>query len=332
MHWVGKLVNAFGTHTGYFVHGKGERGHMIEWEDGIEETPGGMGREIVQPSMWSSSVWITPVGEGFRRYWNPVTQRWGKWERLDPSLDQERERNGQYVGGERVGYTLANGWMSNEQAIATAWLHRAPDSRAQVMVMDRASPDASNLAWGEPEDDPEAGEFAGERWSALRWCIGLVPCDGQYQISSHGRLRNPHGRITRGFAALGSRWAACKGSGLVNLLMAAGLVRMEKVLPKRLYHAYCSISAGVPVTDHAKRHRLTLNTAWAYYNSAAPMVEKLCHYGKVQVSEDLWKVLKSMETEPLLGGKLSDLHPEVTRRLGREIPMEELRFARTCLV
>ena len=62
------------------------------------------------------------------------------------------------------------------------------------------------------------------------------------------------------------------------------------------------------------------------------MVEKLCHYGKVHVSEDVWTVVKSLKTDPLLGGKLSDLYPEVVRRLGREVPMEELRFARTCLV
>ena len=48
---------------------------MIAWRDGIEESPGGPAREVVQRDTWSSSVWITPDGEAFRRHYNAVSAR-----------------------------------------------------------------------------------------------------------------------------------------------------------------------------------------------------------------------------------------------------------------
>ena len=296
---------------------------MLEWNDGIEETPGGMAREIVQPNVWSSSVWITPVGEAFRRYYNPISKAW-TWEAMQIAFNPDQTR---------IGIHLASGWMSSEQAIATAWLHRAPNSREGVVVLDPAEPDVRNLAWGDPDPLPEEGDFEGETWTNLRWMCGQVRCDNRYQISSHGRLRSPYtGKITRGFAARGTRWAACKGAGLVDLMQAAGLIRAEKHVPERVYLAYCAVSSSTPVAEHARRHALSLKTAWMYYALAAPLVHEREVYGKPLVSPDLWRVLTSMRGNPVLGGKLSELHPEVVQRLGGDVSFEELRFARICVV
>ena len=297
---------------------------MITWYDGIEETPSGPARELVQHDTWSSSVWITQEGEVWRRYYNPVSQTFA-WEDIPYSLDHETQS--------RLGLPLLSRWMSVETAIATAWLHRAPGSRAYIRILDPSNPTLPNLQWGEPEIDPEAGDFGGEEWAPLRWRCGQIPCNVRYQISSHGRLRNPKGEVTRGFAALGSRWAACKGSGLVNLLQASGLMRAEITLPERIYLAYNSLSSSLPVEDHAKRHKLTWKTASQYYCLAAPYVHDRRLYAKPLVSHDLWKCLETtLRGDPILGGPLKELHPVVTELLGRDVSMEELRFARTCVL
>ena len=296
---------------------------MIAWRDGIEESPGGRAREIVQRNVWSSSVWITPEGEAFRRFFNAVTRQF-TWEEMPVALDHDTQS--------RLGLPLPSGWMSVETAIATAWLHRAPGSRAYVKVLDPSDPTLPNLRWGEGERDPEAGEIEGETWAPLRWHCGQITCDVRYHISSHGRLRSPKGEVTRGFAALGTRWAACRGSGLVNLLQAAGLMRAEVIIPERVYLAYNSLSSSLPVEEHAKRHKLSLRTAWQYYHLAAPHVHDLRLYAKPLVPPDLWRALASLRGDPVLGGRLTDLHPVVTRLMRRDVSMDELRFARMCMV
>ena len=66
--------------------------------------------------------------------------------------------------------------MSVETAIATAWIHRAPGSRAHARVLDpRRAVGIRNLTWGGEECDPEAGDFPGEEWRPLRWACGLAP-------------------------------------------------------------------------------------------------------------------------------------------------------------
>jgi hypothetical protein len=296
---------------------------MIAWRDGLEESPGGPAREVVQRHVWSSSVCITPHGEAFRRYRNPVTRRC-TWEAMPVSLDQDTQS--------RLGLPLPSGWMSIETAIATAWLHRAPGSRAYVKHLDPREPTLPNLRWGEMETDPEAGEFERETWASLRWHCGQIACDARYRISSQGRLMSPNGDVTHGFAALGSRWAACKGSGLVDLLQAAGIMRAETRIPERVYFAYNSLSSSLPVAEHAQRHALSLRTAWQYYQLAAPHVHDLRLYAQPLVPPALWRALESLRGDPVLGGRLADLHVAVTRLTGGEVLWDELRFARMCVM
>lgn len=296
---------------------------MIDWPDGVEESPAGQAREVVQRQVWSSSVWITRDGAASRRFYNAVTGAW-RWEDMALQLN---------AAGERVGYHLAAGWTSVEQCIATAWLHRRLGSAARVRVVDPSTPDADHIAWGEGESDPEAGDFDGEVWLPLRWSCGRAPCDSRYKISSHGRLWSPYtGRATRGFAAHGARWAAARGAGLVNLHAAAGLAKAEVKVPPRVFHAYQAIISGVSPQEHAERHRLTCTKlAWDYMNVALPLVPDSL-YGRELVDHDLWRALESLRGDARLGGRLLKLHPVVARLTGRDVSMEELRFARTCVL
>ena len=74
---------------------------MIEWVDGIECNKDIPLREIVQPNAWSSSVWISPLGEAYRKYYNIVTKEWGEWEAVPLSLESS----------ERLGFALST-WAS----------------------------------------------------------------------------------------------------------------------------------------------------------------------------------------------------------------------------
>ena len=145
-------------------------------------------------------------------------------------------------------------------------------------------------------------------------------------------LKSPSGEITRGFAAHRTRWAAVKGCGLVDLHAAAGLVRAEVTLPDRVFHAYRSLVAGVTPQQHATRHRIRCKLAWDYFSCAAPHVSNARALGQPMVDADLWDALEAMGDDPLLGGPLKRLRTEVSKRLGRAVPWEQLRFARTCLV
>ena len=295
---------------------------MIRWQDGVEHHGDTPLREIVQPNVWSSSVWISQDGEAYRKYYNPVARTWGEWEGIPVSLDQER--------GARLGYSLPTGWKSIEACIATAWLHRDPGSRCHTRITD-LPPNARNISWGEGETDSESGDFSGERWKSLKWHCGQVECDPRYRISSHGRLKNPEGVVTRGFSAHGTRWAAVRGCGLVNLLAASGLARDDVPVPPRVYRAYVSLSSGLSPEEHAERWKISERASWQYFCVAAPLVQGLSALGRGIVSPGLWDALDSLKGDPLLGGKLTDLHAEVSSRIG-DVSMEELRFARTCVV
>jgi hypothetical protein len=286
---------------------------IIAWADGVEYHEGVALREIVH-NVWSSSVWISRDGQAYRKYYNAVTKTWGPFQPVPIALDASQNRFGIHLYA----------WMSLETAIATAWLHRAPDSTARVRSY-ADPPHVSTIEWGEPEEEEEEDEE--ERWRPLRWHCGLVPCDARYKIGDCGRLMNPKGDITRGFAALGTRWAAVKGAGLVNLLAAARLTDHEVRVPPRVYRAYIGISNGTRPDQHATRMRIPLKAAWDYYALAAPLIGKA---GKKIVNSDLRRVLEAMRNDPRLGGRLLDLHPVVQRRLGRPLALEELRFARTC--
>ena len=72
---------------------------MIHWRDGLEESPGGIARELVQPRVWNSTVWITRDGTACRRYYNSQTNTWTWGEVLDVTFDPDTQ--------ERVGYNLS---------------------------------------------------------------------------------------------------------------------------------------------------------------------------------------------------------------------------------
>eukprot|EP00966_Prymnesium_polylepis_P312780 7227812-Prymnesium_polylepis.2 len=80
--------------------------------------------------------------------------------------------------------------------------------------------------------------------------------------------------------------------------------------------------------------QITPKAAWDYYSIAAPYVHDRRVWGRAHVAADVWRALERMRNaaDPRLGGRLLELHPVLTRRLGRDVPMEELRFARTCIV
>jgi hypothetical protein len=257
-------------------------------------------------------------GDAFRRYYNPVSATW-TWERMNLAFDRDQVH---------FGLHLSSGWMSIEAAIATAWRHRAPGSNAQVRLLDPSRVELTTVAWREEETNDEGGDFRGEVWSPLRWKCSQAVCDERYLISSLGRLMSPYTqRATRGFAAHGTRWAACKGSGLVDLLQASGIMEAGVQLPPRVFEAYSSILSGLDPLEHGDRMGISAKLAWDYCNLAAPLVDP--SFGK-RLSPDVWKLLQSMRGDPVLGGKLKDLHERVSCRLS--VTMEELRFVRTCVL
>jgi hypothetical protein len=296
---------------------------MITWNDGIEYLPDGAPlREIAQRNVWTSSAWISPDGRAFRRYVDAVTEIIS-WEPIPMSVDAETQM--------RIGMHVSGTWMSNTTAIATAWLYRNPLSQTRVRVLDPAVPDVLNLAWGDPEINPEAGaEFKNETWKPLKWKIGPVQCDAKYRISSLGRLKNPVGKITRGHAAHKTRWAAVKGVGLVDLKEASSLNPKKTVSP-RVHAAVLALYDGVPVAEHALWQRISLKLAWQYYCLAIALVQDR-KIGRTQISPDLWRLLQDMCGDSVLGGKLTELQIVVSTTLSRNISFEELRFARICSI
>ena len=108
----------------------------------------------------SCGAWIAPDGAAYRRYMNASTGVWSAFELMPLALDAE---------GVHFGYHLATGWASLETCIATAWLHRAPGSRARVRVLD-APPTLDNLAWGEGESElatTKLGTFLTARFGSV---------------------------------------------------------------------------------------------------------------------------------------------------------------------
>ena len=294
---------------------------MIAWRDGLETTPDGdLARQIPQ-HVWSSSMWITKDGNAFRVYRNPVDGS-QSWVRLYPALDAHEERLGLYLPS----------WTSLEHAIALAWRRRLPGSRAHVRVVDsRQPPHATNVRWGHEEEVvPEPSHLQGEKWSPLRWSCGLAKCSKQYEISSFGRLRNPRGEATAGFFYKGSRWAACRGAGLVNLSAAAHLQNRTLFLAPREMRAYQALTSGLTPPQYAVAANLPETLAWTYCACAAMHVRD----AQKLVARDLCAELLMMRDlrDPLLGGKLTELHAIIAPRLRRPLEYGELRFSRVAVI
>lgn len=289
----------------------------VTWADGIERAPDGApAREIPQPFTWNSSLWITDQGVAYRRYYNAIA-RAHTWEALN-LCDDDTGRWGYHVPA----------FATVEHAIALAWRARAPDSRARVRTLDaRQPPSADNVVWGEEERELESCAPP-ETWSKLEWSIGLVPCDGRYEISSKGRLRAPHGAVTRGHWCHGTRWAAVRGAGLVDLLAAAHLAPNALTLPPRLGYAYRAAEAGLTPPEYALATRIPEKRAWLHGTQVLPFLRN----AKDLVARDVRRVLEGMRDDPTLGGPLTPLYEKVAPRMPRELSMDELRHARTALV
>ena len=118
-------------------------------------------------------------------------------------------------------------------------------------------------------DDALVISYAGEVWLPMSRARarrrGTVPCDtAAYEISSRGRLRNPHGVVTQGFLFDGKRWAAVPGSGLVNLHAAAKVRPASRTLPPRLAAARDCLGAGHTPSELAQVLGTLEGTAWSY--------------------------------------------------------------------
>lgn len=284
----------------------------IDWPHGMELAPTGeRAREFVQRvPVWSSTIWITEHGAAYRRYAD------GEWHMLEAVLDPSETH---------IGYNLP-GFVSIVTAIATAWHMRAPNSRARAVLLDeRRELHVSNVAWNEP--DRGAREPESETWSPLRWSIGVLPrIPAGYEISSAGRLRYNGGQPTRGFAMHGTRWAAAKGVGLVNLLAAASIKEYNFQPSPRVFHAYTSFRAGLTPAQHSARVFCPLRQAWANYQLAAPYVDKCKELARVFVDKRLWRDLAAVD-DATLRGPLRALRDAVG-----EVDWDELRLARVCIL
>ena len=177
---------------------------------------------------------------------------------------------------------------------------------------------------------PEASHLQGETWAPLRWSCGVVACSKQYEISSFGRLRNPRGEATAGFFYKGSRWAACRGAGLVNLSAAAHLQNRRLFLAPREMRAYQALTSGLTPPLYAAAAKLPEKLAWTYCACVAMHVRD----AQKLIARDLRAELVMMRDlrNPVLGGKLTELHAAVAPRLQRPLEYDELRFARVAVM
>ena len=230
-----------------------------------------------------------------------------------------------------------------ETAIAMAWRQRAPGSKAGVRQLPNRSPrlHAKLLRWGKEElVEEEPTMLEGEVWKPLKWRCGVVPCDGLgYHVSDHGRLRNPKGLVTKGFAYGGRRWAAVRNAGLVDLHAAA------RLQPKSTPPPAIQLALDALLTNHTPRSLCDLNgislaTSWSYFSQAAPYAKpkKLATVWRALVDTDLLDALDIVRGDPRFGGALNDLMPLVMQHIPQssafresECPMGELRFARLCM-
>ena len=318
--------------------------HLIAWPDGVARGPHDRPmREVVQRRLWTSTVWCSEDGLVWRRHWDVASRAW-RWAGApaEPVLDDAG----------RLGVRLEDGWVPLALAIGRAWCHRAEDAAAHdpaPLLPDEGRPlHARHLAWREGETSREEGARRGERWKALRWRCGAVRCARAYEVSSHGRLRSPRGGVTRGFAHDGRRWAAAEAEGgayggLVDLTTASGLRPPALALPPRLVGAAGCLVAGHAPAELAACEGIQLGTAWGYFQRAAPHVDPraLRSLAPRLVARDLWALLSAMaaDGEPAFGARLLELMEAVRARLPpdgefRSAPcqMEQLRFARVCLV
>jgi hypothetical protein len=109
---------------------------------------------------------------------------------------------------------------------------------------------AKHLSWDVSEQhSSESPIREGETWHQLKgahsWRCGVVHCgEAGYEISNRGRLKSPSGDVTSGFYFDGRRWAAVKGSGLVDLTTCARLRKNVVYLPPAIKHSTDALGSG----------------------------------------------------------------------------------------
>lgn len=194
---------------------------------------------------------------------------------------------------------------------------------------------ASTLRWAveeEPDDEPE--RLQGETWRPLKWRVGAMPAPRGYSISSHGRLRDPRGRVTRGALAFDRRWAAVAGAGLVDLHTAAGLDD-GIALPLSIRQARGALLAGASPADLARHANIKEGTAWSYVCQAAPHVDAATLRARTQrfVPPMLWRALVTLRGDARIGGSLTDLDALLKRLLPVKVTrgehwLSQVRLAR----
>jgi hypothetical protein len=312
---------------------------MLSWPDGLERGPRGARakyRQIPEPFVWNSGLFISKTGTAFRKYYNSVSHEWS-WssDPLEPAEDIESGRMGLHVSGH---------WTPLETCIALAWRRRHPESTAPA-IRDgkRRSLSASSVRWPMEEEGDDDGPI-NETWRPLSTRIGVVSTAGLgYQISSAGRLKNPSGDVTRGAWYRGRRWAAVRGAGLCDLDTAAGLSSGLQQ-PQFIQLSLSALMTGADAEDLAAEARVQIQTAWAYMNRAATIAppDELRVVWKELVNRAIVRELKRMqhEKDPRLGGSLTALKEAMEERLQHSssyFDMEEddqwrhLRFARIAL-
>lgn len=321
---------------------------MQWWPDGVEQNEDGPVREIPQRhGAWTSSIWITADGRPRRKWWNPLTRAW-HWDA--ESLPAVWNDTGE---GYRQGFHAPT-WMSTERLVCMAWRLRSPrsswalrhlvrvrlldDETASTVSSDEATI-ASEVRWVQ-EEMPDAdlqAPLPGETWKPLRWAVGAVPVPKGYRISSHGRLRDPRGRVTHGCWAYGRRWAAVAGAGLVDLHAAAGLDGGAP-LPQSIRQARGALLAGATPADLARIVDIEESTAWSYFCRAAAHVagDELRARVPALVRRDVWRALRMLRGDARLGGSLADLEAWLRRvlpvtSLEGALVMSQVRLARTAL-
>ena len=317
---------------------------MLEWwPAGIVQGPDGIARELPQRHGWASCIFVTQDGVARRRFWNPIARRW-HWDARPLPL---------IVSDDRIGIHAPQ-FMTLERAICMAWRRRAVDGAPGIGEVGRvdlvdcnadsvSSDDgvsAASLRWDD-EEEGEPGVVEGERWRPLKGHIGAVPIPKGFAISTHGRLRDPRGRMTIGLWALGRRWAAVAGAGgyvgMLDLFEAAGLDGGVS-LPLSIRRARGALLAGASPADLARHAEISESTAWSYFAQAAVHVDGATLRTRVKplVSPTLWRALVALRGDTRLGGSLNELDG----LLGRSLPVKQrqsahwvsqVRLARTAL-
>ena len=311
---------------------------LITWPCGIEKGPGGriQLRQIVEPYVWVSSLWISRTGTCWRRHFNTATRQWS-WASEPQPTSEELETG-------RLGLYVNNHWTPLETAIALAWRKRHPESRAPaVRGGKRRRLTAKSISWPK-EEDSDSEELDDETWSDLDVRIGVLSTSGLgYKISSHGRLQSPQGLITRGHWFRGRRWSSVRGCGLCDLDTAAGL-KTGLPQPPCYQLALNALLTGATAEDLAHEARIKESSAWSYLSKAATFApcEDLRRVWKALVDRGLVRTLKRMQSsgDTRLGDAISTLLDAVLdalpngssfASLDRSDQFRQLWFARTCL-